>query len=109
MILIASSFAVLPVQLLNGLLSIGLQTTSQLIEHVYGEDEQGSQEEVYLKFVSSAAQQEPSASSNISSNNVTNIPATTTIPQTAKGPTIPSEKGYLVQEILGGLYWLTVM
>jgi hypothetical protein len=40
-ILIASSFAILPVQLLNGLLSIGLPTTSQLIEHVYGEEKQG--------------------------------------------------------------------
>jgi hypothetical protein len=49
-ILIASSFAILPIQLLNGLLSINLPTTSQLIEHVYGEEEQGSQEEVYLKF-----------------------------------------------------------
>jgi hypothetical protein len=42
-ILIASSFAILPVQLLNGLLSIGFPTTSQLIEHVYGEEEQCSQ------------------------------------------------------------------
>jgi hypothetical protein len=63
-ILIASSFAILPVQLLNGLLFIGLPTTSQLIEHVYGEEEQGSQEEVYLKFVSSAAQQQLSNGSN---------------------------------------------
>lgn len=99
-ILIASSFAILPIQLLNGLLSIGLPTTSQLIEHVYGEEEQGSQEEVYLKFVSSAAQQQLSNGSN---GNLTNT-TTTTVPQNAKGPVIPSEKGYLVQEIGNQLY-----
>jgi glyoxylase-like metal-dependent hydrolase (beta-lactamase superfamily II) len=98
-ILIASSIAILPVQLLNGLLSTGLPTTSQLIEHVYGE-EQGSQEEVYLKFVSSAAQQQLSNDSN---GNLTNT-TTTTIPKNAKGPVIPSEKGYLVQEIGNQLY-----
>ena len=99
-ILIASSFAILPIQLLNGLLSIGLPTTSQPIEQVYGEEEQGSQEEVYLKFVSSVAQQQLS---NISNGNVTNT-TTTTVPQNAKGPVIPSEKGYLVQEIGNQLY-----
>jgi glyoxylase-like metal-dependent hydrolase (beta-lactamase superfamily II) len=30
-----------------------------------------------------------------------------TIPEAAKGPTIPPEKGYLVEEIRGGLYWVT--
>ena len=29
------------------------------------------------------------------------------IPEAAKGPTIPPEKGYLVEEIRGGLYWVT--
>jgi glyoxylase-like metal-dependent hydrolase (beta-lactamase superfamily II) len=100
-ILIASSIAILPVQLLNGLLSTGLPTTSQLIEHVYGEEEQGSQEEVYLKFVSSAAQQQLSNDSN---GNLTNTTTTTTIPQNAKGPVIPSEKGYLVDDLGGQLY-----
>ena len=99
-ILIASSFAILPIQLLNGLLSIGLPTTSQPIEQAYGEEEQGSQEEVYLKFVSSVAQQQLS---NISNGNVTNT-TTTTVPQNAKGPVIPSEKGYSVQEIGNRLY-----
>jgi glyoxylase-like metal-dependent hydrolase (beta-lactamase superfamily II) len=32
---------------------------------------------------------------------------TSAIPEAAKGPTIPPEKGYLVQEIRGGLYWVT--
>ncbi|MAF13778.1 MAG: MBL fold metallo-hydrolase [Parcubacteria group bacterium] len=30
-----------------------------------------------------------------------------TIPETAKGPEIPQDKGYLVEEINDGLYWLT--
>jgi glyoxylase-like metal-dependent hydrolase (beta-lactamase superfamily II) len=106
MILIASSFAVLPAQLLNSLPSISVPlTTSQLLELAYGQEEQGSQEEVYLKFVSSAAQQQPSNSSNDSSGNLTNTTSTPTmIPQTAKGPAIPSDKGYLVQEIGNQLY-----
>ena len=29
------------------------------------------------------------------------------IPESAKGPTIPPEKGYFVEEIRGGLYWVT--
>ncbi len=29
------------------------------------------------------------------------------IPENAQGPTIPPEKGYLVEEIRGGLYWVT--
>ncbi len=32
---------------------------------------------------------------------------TTTIPEGAKGPAIPAAKGYLVQEIRDGLYWVT--
>jgi glyoxylase-like metal-dependent hydrolase (beta-lactamase superfamily II) len=106
MILIASSFAVLPAQLLNSLPSISVPlTTSQLLELAYGQEEQGSQEEVYLKFVSSAAQQQPSNSSNDSSGNLTNTTSTPTMtPQTAKGPAIPSDKGYLVQEIGNQLY-----
>jgi glyoxylase-like metal-dependent hydrolase (beta-lactamase superfamily II) len=31
----------------------------------------------------------------------------TTIPESAKGPAIPAAKGYLVQEIRDGLYWVT--
>jgi glyoxylase-like metal-dependent hydrolase (beta-lactamase superfamily II) len=101
MIVIVSGFAV-PVQLLVSFTSV-MTSSSQLFEYVYGEEDQGNEEEVYLKFISSASQQQ---SSNGSSNggNLTNTTATTTIPQTAKGPTIPSEKGYLVQEIGSQLY-----
>jgi glyoxylase-like metal-dependent hydrolase (beta-lactamase superfamily II) len=79
--------------------------TSQLFENVYGEEYQGSEEEAYLEFVSSVIQQQ---ASNSSSNNATSNNNTTTtavqIPQTAKGPAIPSERGYLVQEIGNQLY-----
>ena len=102
-ILIASGFAVLPAQLLNGLPSISVSLmTSQLFELAHGEEEQGSQEEIYLQFVSSATQQQPSNSS--SDGNLTNTTTTKAIPQNAKGPAIPSEKGYLVQEIGNQLY-----
>jgi glyoxylase-like metal-dependent hydrolase (beta-lactamase superfamily II) len=113
-IIVASSFAsALPFQLLNGLPSITTAslTTSQVFEHVYGE-EQDSEEETYLEFISSTVQQQPSNSSSNSSDNATNATATANatttttppIPEAAKGPAIPSEKGYLVQEIGNQLY-----
>ena len=75
-------------------------TPSQLFEDVYGENDQGSEVEAYLEFVSSI---QPG---NSGSSNATNATTTTTaqVPQTAKGPEIPSEKGYLVQEIGNQLY-----
>jgi glyoxylase-like metal-dependent hydrolase (beta-lactamase superfamily II) len=108
MMIVASSFAsALPFQLLNGLPSMATTSlmTPQLFENVYGEEYQGSEEEAYLEFVSSVIQQQ---ASNSSSNNATSNNNTTTtavqIPQTAKGPAIPSERGYLVQEIGNQLY-----
>jgi glyoxylase-like metal-dependent hydrolase (beta-lactamase superfamily II) len=109
MMIIASSFAsALPFQLLNRLPSMATTTlmTPQLFENVYGEEDPGNEEEAYLEFVSSVIQQQPSNSNN---NNATSINTTTTtaavqIPQTAKGPAIPSGKGYLVQEIGNQLY-----
>lgn len=48
---------------------------------------------------------------NITSQNTTQVSPLTAnqsaIPATAIGPTIPPEKGYLVEEIRGGLYWVT--
>jgi glyoxylase-like metal-dependent hydrolase (beta-lactamase superfamily II) len=109
MMIIASSFAsALPFQLLNRLPSMATTSlmTPQLFENVYGEEDPGNEEEAYLEFVSSVIQQQPSNSNN---NNATSINTTTTtaavqIPQTAKGPAIPSGKGYLVQEIGNQLY-----
>jgi glyoxylase-like metal-dependent hydrolase (beta-lactamase superfamily II) len=52
----------------------------------------------YVKFVSQAVKQSDNSSSTVS--------ATIQLPEAAKGPPIPA-KGYLVQQIKGGLYWLT--
>ena len=59
-------------------------TTSSLkpLVYVYGQEEQ-SGEKAYLKLVSTAVQLQPN---NTSNNNTTTIQ----IPQTAKGPTIPT-------------------
>jgi glyoxylase-like metal-dependent hydrolase (beta-lactamase superfamily II) len=63
-------------------------------------------EEAYLRLVSDITQQQQLQSSdNNNSNSSANATTTTTqIPETAKGPAIPSEKGYLVQEIGDQLY-----
>jgi glyoxylase-like metal-dependent hydrolase (beta-lactamase superfamily II) len=102
MIIIISSFIALPFHLLNGLpfITTTSLTPSQLFEDVYGENDQGSEVEAYSEFVSSI---QPG---NIDSSIATNATTTTTaqVPQTAKGPEIPSEKGYLVQEIGNQLY-----
>jgi glyoxylase-like metal-dependent hydrolase (beta-lactamase superfamily II) len=100
MILLTISLAVLPTLLLDGLTSVKTGTTPELFfEYVYGEQEE-SVEEAYLKFVSEVQQQQ----SGDSISNVTNTTITTQIPEAAKGPAIPSEKGYLVQEIGEELY-----
>jgi glyoxylase-like metal-dependent hydrolase (beta-lactamase superfamily II) len=67
----------------------GIQSSNALFQ----EDE----ETAYLKFASQAIKQ----SSNSSATG-----ATIQIPEAARGPPIPA-KGYLVQQIRGGLYWLT--
>jgi glyoxylase-like metal-dependent hydrolase (beta-lactamase superfamily II) len=57
-----------------------------------------------------------SSGSSISSNSTSNSTQASSsssstnqlaIPEAAMGPTIPPEKGYLVEEIGGGLYWVT--
>ncbi|HEU4823990.1 MAG TPA: MBL fold metallo-hydrolase [Nitrososphaeraceae archaeon] len=55
------------------------------------------EESIYIKFVSQAIKQ---------SDNSSTVNATIQLPEAAKGPPIPA-KGYLVQQIRGGLYWLT--
>ena len=58
---------------------------------------QEDEETAYLKFASQAVKQ---------SSNSSATAATTQLPEAAKGPPIPA-KGYLVQQIKDGLYWLT--
>jgi glyoxylase-like metal-dependent hydrolase (beta-lactamase superfamily II) len=55
------------------------------------------EETAYIKFASQAVKQ---------SDNSSTVNATTQLPEAAQGPPIPA-KGYLVQQIGGGLYWLT--
>ena len=55
------------------------------------------EETAYLNFASQAVMQPSNNSAN-----ATNIQ----LPEAAKGPPIPT-KGYIVQQIRGGLYWLT--
>ena len=76
----------------------------EVFDYVYGEEDQGGEEEAYLKLVSSTSQQQSSNVSDSNGGNLANTTATSTIPQAARGPTIPSEKGYLVQEIGDQLY-----
>ena len=55
------------------------------------------EETAYLKFVSQEVKQPDNSST---------VTATNQLPEAAKGPPIPA-KGYLVQQIRDGLYWLT--
>jgi len=71
----------------------------QPIRVVAAEVENNEDEETaYIKFASQAVKQ--------SDNSSTVSSATIQLPESAKGPPIPA-KGYLVQQIRGGLYWLT--
>ena len=101
-IVIASGFAV-PVQLF-GSFTPPITSAQQFFEYVYGEEYQGGEEEAYLKLVSSTSQQQSNNVSGANGGNLANTTATSTIPQAARGPTISSEKGYLVQEIGDQLY-----
>jgi len=101
-IVIASGFAV-PVQLF-GSFTPPITSAQQFFEYVYGEEYQGGEEEAYLKLVSSTSQQQSNNVGGANGGNLANTTATSTIPQAARGPTIPSEKGYLVQEIGDQLY-----
>ena len=56
-----------------------------------------NEETAYIKFASQAVKQ---------SDNSSTVSATIQLPEAAKGPPIPA-KGYLVQQIKDGLYWLT--
>src|SRR4029450_7856520 len=68
------------------------------IKAVTAEGENNEDEETaYLKFASQAVKQ---------SDNSSAVNDTIQLPEAAKGPPIPA-KGYLVQQIGDGLYWLT--
>ena len=92
--LLALSLAVAPTVLSGSLTSVQISLNSKPITYVHAQEEH-SGEEAYLRFVSDNVQQQSTGNTNTT---------TTQIPETAKGPAIPSEKGYLVQEIGDQLY-----
>lgn len=92
--LLALSLAVAPTVLSGSLTSVQISLNSKPITYVHAQEEH-SGEEAYLRFVSDNVQQQSTGNTNTT---------TTHIPKTAKGPAIPSEKGYLVQEIGDQLY-----
>ena len=85
-ILFVSSFSTIN----NSILPIRAVTAAEVENN---EDE----ETAYIKFASQAVKQ---------SDNGRTVNATIQLPEAAKGPPIPA-KGYLVQQIGDGLYWLT--
>ena len=92
--LLALSLAVAPTVLSGSLTYLQISLNSKPITYVHAQEEH-SGEEAYLRFVSDNVQQQSTGNTNTT---------TTHIPKTAKGPAIPSEKGYLVQEIGDQLY-----
>jgi glyoxylase-like metal-dependent hydrolase (beta-lactamase superfamily II) len=74
--------------------------------------EESSMSDIPTGIVAASFTTNSSASNtNITSQNTAQPSSLTTnqsaIPAAAVGPTIPPEKGYLVEEIGGGLYWVT--
>src|SRR5919107_3232077 len=71
----------------------------------------GGENEQDIAAIIAASLSSSSSISNSTSNSTqassSSSPNPLTIPEAAKGPTIPPEKGYLVEEIRGGLYWVT--
>ena len=93
-ILPALSLAVAPTVLSGSLTSLQISSNSKPITYAHAQEELGG-EEAYLRFVSDIVQQQSTDNTNTT---------TIQIPETAKGPAIPAEKGYLVQEIGDQLY-----
>ena len=92
MSIIGIAFLLTPLSVSNNF-TIMLSSTGKSTAYAYGEEHSG--EEPYLRFVSDILQQQ--------SNNNTNA-TTTQIPEAARGPAIPAEKGYLVHDLGGQLY-----
>ena len=71
----------------------------------------GGENEHDITAIIAASLSSGSSISNSTSNSTQASSSSSTnqlaIPEAAKGPTIPPEKGYLVEEIRGGLYWVT--
>jgi glyoxylase-like metal-dependent hydrolase (beta-lactamase superfamily II) len=101
--LLALGFTALPILISNNLTSIHVPLESAPIVDLNALEEQRG-EEAYVRLVSDITQQQLQSSDNNSNSNANATTTTTQIPETTKGPAIPSEKGYLVQEIGDQLY-----
>jgi glyoxylase-like metal-dependent hydrolase (beta-lactamase superfamily II) len=63
-----------------------------------------SQQQLYQTAI---AQQQADNETTSSISNNTNVTTTESIPENARGPAIPQDKGYLIQELGDNLYFLT--
>ena len=58
-------------------------------------------------YQNAIAQQQAINETTSSISNNTNVATTGSIPENARGPAIPQDKGYLIQELGDNLYFLT--
>jgi glyoxylase-like metal-dependent hydrolase (beta-lactamase superfamily II) len=99
--------------LIMALLTSLIAPPFQMIKVVaIGGQERNSRSDISTGIVAASITTNSSTSNtNSASQNATQASPTTAnqsaIPQAAIGPTIPPEKGYLVEEIRGSLYWVT--
>jgi glyoxylase-like metal-dependent hydrolase (beta-lactamase superfamily II) len=107
------AYSTISLVLIMALLTSLIAPPFQMIKVVaIGGQERSSRSDITTGIVAASITTN-SSTTNVSSTsqNATQASPTTTnqsaIPEAAIGPTIPPEKGYLVEEIRGGLYWVT--
>jgi glyoxylase-like metal-dependent hydrolase (beta-lactamase superfamily II) len=107
------AYSTMSLVLIMALLTSLIAPPFQMIKVVaIGGQERSSRSDITTGIVAASITTN-SSTTNVSSTsqNATQASPTTTnqsaIPEAAIGPTIPPEKGYLVEEIRGGLYWVT--
>jgi glyoxylase-like metal-dependent hydrolase (beta-lactamase superfamily II) len=96
------AFTIVSVIMIVTLLTSVITFPFQMIEAVAIEEEETNQSDGRAIVATSLSTNSTQTSS--SSSSITNQ---SPIPEGAKGPMIPPEKGYLVEQIRGGLYWVT--
>ncbi len=107
------AYTTISLVLIMALLTSLIAPPFQMIKVVaIGGQERSSRSDITTGIVAASITTNSSTSStNNTSQNAAQASPTTTnqsaIPETAVGPTIPPEKGYFVEEIRGGLYWVT--
>lgn len=107
------AYTTISLVLIMALLTSLIAPPFQMIKVVaIGGQERSSRSDITTGIVAASITTNSSTSStNNTSQNAAQASPTTTnqsaIPEAAVGPTIPPEKGYFVEEIRGGLYWVT--